>query len=1420
MSEHPTVHGVRPSAEDQRGRERESEDEEDVEGLGEVLAADEDGSAAAASSSSGARAGRAAAQEEREEMPEGAEDMVCDESGSQHARVEEQEGRVVRPVPAPSEPSRAEREAHEVSHWPYRSWCPYCVMGRGRDKAHRRRDGSEPRRPQVVADYCFMSRGDRAEAERAGARPVLVVKEVSDGPVLALAVPRKGGDAAWVARRCARWLDNLGHKRITIKTDQEPSIEAWAQSVRKAAGEGTEIALETSPVGESQANGAAEQAVQEVKGLIRTLKAMLDDRAGVEVTVAHPVYPFLVEHAGTLLSKYKVYSDGKTAYERVTGRKSCPPMCAFGEKILFLPLKGARQRKWQYGVFLGVMDRSGEFVIANAEGHVIKARTIKRLVVSSRWDKELLNNIKGSPWAPVDGEKVEGIPVEVHIPPVVDVPVIPEAQNTQVRRMKIGKNVYLEHGHPECRGCEALRRGRDPRPHSKECIERVTKAIGDLPEWQEKLKRDKERVNWRLAERIEQQDKRARTEGSAAVGTPGGPFPSTRVSEGTGAAATEPGPAPAEVGGAVVGGASGSRSRGREDEVAAEEQPAKRGKADEVAPASVKRAGDGEDPEEGKRMRIQVVAEEIHKDGVEESGMRMAIAEAYSPPRVTRAAERHGLRAGWSLDLTTRRKDGRAWDFSQAWMREEARALAARTKPRLIVGSPPCTPFSALQNLSKRGREEQLARERAAAEVHLRFCCQMYKDQAERGDLFLHEHPLTAESWKLRVVQEMMALPGAVTVVADQCRFGLTAVDKDGPGLVKKPTRFVTNSAAVARRLDKRCAGGHRHVHLVSGRAAGARVYPRGLCDAVCQGLVDDYREHAEGRAAADADASVCLIEMNTDKLREGDLGAREVCSLVHGGSAVWDDVRGGYLDPELVRQAREEEMRYVREAPVYRKVDRREAVAARAPIIKVRWVDTNKGTEEAPEVRSRLVAMELKSRTGDMNPFDVFSATPPIEAVRLVVSHAASYGRYGRGGERGFMVIDVRRAYFNARARRKVFTEIPGEDWESGDEDRCAELVHSLYGTRDAGRNWYEELREFLEGLGGTTGKASVSVYRFVRDGRVVKVAVHGDDTVCAGDKRDCEWLKKEFEKRFEIKHQSLGTGPGEKREVKVLNRLVRLVPEGIEMEADPRHARALIEEMGVEAGKSVGTPMAADSSESRKAQQKDDEEAMEPGEATRYRALAARLNYLAMDRPDLQVATLAASRRMSSPVKGDWAILKRVARYLRRQPRAACLYRWQRDGFPLVVCTDSDWAGCKATRVSTSGGVVYRGEHVVKTWCRTQHAISLSSMEAELYAAVLGVTQGEGVRALLQDFGEHVKLTLAVDSSAAMGIIAKEGLGKAKHIQTQWLWVQQARRQKRLELAKVKGTENPADLMTKMLSEAVMRKHMSKMNYQTITE
>ena len=107
--------------------------------------------------------------------------------------------------------------------------------------------------------------------------------------------------------------------------------------------------------------------------------------------------------------------------------------------------------------------------------------------------------------------------------------------------------------------------------------------------------------------------------------------------------------------------------------------------------------------------------------------------------------------------------------------------------------------------------------------------------------------------------------------------------------------------------------------------------------------------------------------------------------------------------------------------------------------------------------------------------------------------------------------------------------------------------------------------------------------------------------------------------------------------------------------------------------------------------------------------------------------------------------------------------------------------------------------GQHAIKHWSSTQPSVSLSSGEAEFYGVVRGAGQGLGYQALLQDLGVVLPLRVRTDSSAAIGICSRQGLGKLRHLDTHTLWVQQAVRSGRLELKKVLGDENPADLLTK---------------------
>ena len=139
------------------------------------------------------------------------------------------------------------------------------------------------------------------------------------------------------------------------------------------------------------------------------------------------------------------------------------------------------------------------------------------------------------------------------------------------------------------------------------------------------------------------------------------------------------------------------------------------------------------------------------------------------------------------------------------------------------------------------------------------------------------------------------------------------------------------------------------------------------------------------------------------------------------------------------------------------------------------------------------------------------------------------------------------------------------------------------------------------------------------------------------------------------------------------------------------------------------------------------------------------------------------------------------------------------------MDVYTDSDWAGCRRTRKSTTGGVTMRGPHCIRSWSVTQGPIALSSAEAEYYAMVDGVIKAMGVQTMCEEVGVNGMsgpIVLHTDSSSAKSFASRRGLGRARHVQTRCLWLQKAVSDSLVLVRKVAGTANPADILTKFLA------------------
>ena len=111
-----------------------------------------------------------------------------------------------------------------------------------------------------------------------------------------------------------------------------------------------------------------------------------------------------------------------------------------------------------------------------------------------------------------------------------------------------------------------------------------------------------------------------------------------------------------------------------------------------------------------------------------------------------------------------------------------------------------------------------------------------------------------------------------------------------------------------------------------------------------------------------------------------------------------------------------------------------------------------------------------------------------------------------------------------------------------------------------------------------------------------------------------------------------------------------------------------------------------------------------LNPEEATCFRALSARCNYLAQDRPDIAFASKELCREFAQPTKKSYERLKRLGRYLVGHNRLAYKYDFLEQIPEFIdVYVDTDFAGCTQTRRSTSGGVAMMGPHNVKHWAKT---------------------------------------------------------------------------------------------------------------------
>ena len=331
----------------------------------------------------------------------------------------------------------------------------------------------------MAYDYCFLRNGPSEPCV-----PALVMKDKRTKMLTCHVVRGKGADQDWVVSQALRDLERLGHHGdLTLRSDGEPAIVDLLKEIAKGRGNRRTI-LEQSPMGDSSGNGFIERGVQSVEEMTRVLKLDLERRIGQRIEVTHCVFAWLVEHAVDLLNKFHVAADGKTAFERLKGKKHRGEVLPFCAPVM-LRVSGRVQggvmaERWFEGIWLGKRFHTEEHLVARAvDGVVVRTRSVQQM--PSVVTMELLNQVVGLPWTPAGVMKAakDVSPPRLGPEEAVEVhePFMPRSM--RITRAMIEKFGISEH----CQRCRLLAQGDTMTTvgHSRERQERIGHMIREDP---------------------------------------------------------------------------------------------------------------------------------------------------------------------------------------------------------------------------------------------------------------------------------------------------------------------------------------------------------------------------------------------------------------------------------------------------------------------------------------------------------------------------------------------------------------------------------------------------------------------------------------------------------------------------------------------------------------------------------------------------------------------------------------------------------------------------------------------------------------------------------------------------------------------------------------------------------------------------
>ena len=480
----------------------------------------------------------------------------------------------------------------------------------------------------------------------------------------------------------------------------------------------------------------------------------------------------------------------------------------------------------------------------------------------------------------------------------------------------------------------------------------------------------------------------------------------------------------------------------------------------------------------------------------------------------------------------------------------------------------------------------------------------------------------------------------------------------------------------------------------------------------------------------------------------------------------------------ECWRQAMEAEIHALRQTGTWEFVD---LPLGKHPV-GCKWVYKIKykadGTIE--RYKARLVAKGF-TQTEGIDFLETFSPVAKLSTVRLLLAIASSQQWL-------LEQLDVNNAFLHGDLHEEVYMELPPGVVPPRPGQICR-LRKSLYGLRQASRQWYEKLSQVLIASGFHQSQADFSLFTKKKpDGSFTALLIYVDDMLLTGnDQSEIDAVKQTLDRLFKIK--DLG-------QLKFFLGLeVARSSSGISL-CQRKYTLELLQDAGLLGCKPLSTPM-----DPNIRFQKDDGAPFSDPAA--YRRLVGQLLYLTTTRPDISYAMTTLSQFLHAPMVSHYRAALRVLRYLKNAPGLGLFFPSD-SALHLKGFSDSDWATCPDTRRSITGFCIYLGNSLISWKSKKQHTVSRSSSEAEYRALATATCEIQWLTYLLQDFQVPFKSPALVycDSRSALYLASNPVFHeRSKHIELDCHVVREKIRSGLIHLLPIRTHSQLADICTKAL-------------------